>query len=74
MEKELFRTIIAENQEYIGKMIEMSFLDNYKRVVIKIGSSTLTHAETGSLNFSKSLIELYRPQIYDKSSTLASFS
>lgn len=37
----------------IGKMIEMSFLDNYKRVVIKIGSSTLTHAETGSLNFSK---------------------
>ena len=25
----------------------------YKRVVIKIGSSTLTHAETGSLNFSK---------------------
>ena len=31
----------------------MSFLDNYKRVVIKIGSSTLTHAETGSLNFSK---------------------
>ena len=29
----------------IGKMIEMSFLDNYKRVVIKIGSSTLTHAE-----------------------------
>ena len=24
----------------IGKMIEMSFLDNYKRVVIKIGSST----------------------------------
>ena len=37
----------------IGKMIGMSFLDNYKRVVIKIGSSTLTHAETGSLNFSK---------------------
>ena len=37
----------------IRKMIEMSFLDNYKRVVIKIGSSTLTHAETGSLNFSK---------------------
>ena len=37
----------------IGKMIKMSFLDNYKRVVIKIGSSTLTHAETGSLNFSK---------------------
>ena len=37
----------------IGKMMEMSFLDNYKRVVIKIGSSTLTHAETGSLNFSK---------------------
>ena len=35
----------------IGKMIEMSFLDNYKRVVIKIGSSTLTHAETGSLFF-----------------------
>jgi len=34
-------------------MIKMSFLDNYKRVVIKIGSSTLTHAETGSLNFSK---------------------
>ena len=37
----------------IGKMIEMSFLDNYKRVVIKIGSSTLTHAETGSLKFFK---------------------
>lgn len=37
----------------IGKMIEMSFLDNYKRVVIKIGSSTLTHAETGSLNFQR---------------------
>ncbi len=31
----------------------MSFLDNYKRVVIKIGSSSLTHSETGSLNFSK---------------------
>ena len=30
----------------IGKMIEMSFLDNYKRVVIKIGSSTLTHKRT----------------------------
>ena len=35
----------------IGKMIEMSFLDNYKRVVIKIGSSTLTHAETGKPQF-----------------------
>mgnify|MGYP007040904959 CR=1 FL=1 len=33
----------------IGKMIEMSFLDNYKRVVIKIGSSTLTHAEEASI-------------------------
>lgn len=32
---------------------KMSFLDNYKRVVIKIGSSSLTHSETGSLNFSK---------------------
>ena len=32
---------------------KMSFLDKYKRVVIKIGSSSLTHAETGSLNFSK---------------------
>ncbi len=31
----------------------MSFLDNYKRVVIKIGSSSLTHSQTGSLNFSK---------------------
>lgn len=26
---------------------------NYKRVVIKIGSSSLTHEETGSINFSK---------------------
>ena len=32
---------------------KMSFLDSYKRVVIKIGSSSLTHSETGSLNFSK---------------------
>ena len=32
---------------------KMSFLDNYKRVVIKIGSSSLTHSETGSPNFSK---------------------
>mgnify|MGYP000178656334 FL=1 len=30
----------------IGKMIEMSYLDKYKRVVIKIDSSTLTHTET----------------------------
>lgn len=31
----------------------MSFLKNYKRVVIKIGSSSLTHPQTGGLNFSK---------------------
>lgn len=37
----------------IGKMIEMCFLDNYKRVVIKIGSSTLTHAETEASIFQR---------------------
>ena len=26
---------------------------NYKRIVIKIGSSSLTHAETGRLNLAK---------------------
>lgn len=31
----------------------MSFLKDYKRVVIKIGSSSLTHPQTGGLNFSK---------------------
>ena len=31
----------------------MSFLKDYKRVVIKIGSSSLTHPQTGRLNFSK---------------------
>ena len=31
----------------------MSFLKDYKRVVIKIGSSSLTHSQTGGLNFSK---------------------
>ena len=31
----------------------MSFLKDYKRVVIKIGSSSLTHPPTGGLNFSK---------------------
>lgn len=31
----------------------MSFLRDYKRVVIKIGSSSLTHPQTGGLNFSK---------------------
>lgn len=31
----------------------MSFLKDYKRVVIKIGSSSLTHPQTGGLDFSK---------------------
>lgn len=31
----------------------MSFVKDYKRVVIKIGSSSLTHPQTGGLNFSK---------------------
>lgn len=31
----------------------MSFLKDYKRVVIKIGSSSLTHPQTGGLNLSK---------------------
>ena len=31
----------------------MRFLKDYKRVVIKIGSSSLTHPQTGGLNFSK---------------------
>ena len=31
----------------------MSFLKDYKRVVIKIGSASLTHPQTGGLNFSK---------------------
>ena len=31
----------------------MSFLKDYKRVVIKIGSSSLTHPQAGGLNFSK---------------------
>lgn len=31
----------------------MSFLKDYKRVVIKIGSSSLTHPQTGGLNFLK---------------------
>ena len=31
----------------------MSILKDYKRVVIKIGSSSLTHPQTGGLNFSK---------------------
>ena len=29
----------------------MSFISNYRRVIIKIGSSTLTHSETGSVNY-----------------------
>ena len=29
----------------------MSFISNYRRVIIKIGSSTLTHPETGSVNY-----------------------
>lgn len=31
----------------------MSFLDKYKRVIIKIGSSSLVHEQTGSLDFAK---------------------
>lgn len=31
----------------------MSFLEKYKRVIIKIGSSSLTHSQTGCLNLSK---------------------
>ena len=31
----------------------MSNKSKYKRVVIKIGSSSLTHSETGKLNFVK---------------------
>lgn len=34
-------------------MTDRSFLKDKKRIVIKIGSSTLTHEETGSLNFLK---------------------
>ena len=37
----------------VSEQISRSLLKNKKRIVIKIGSSSLTHKETGELNLQK---------------------
>lgn len=48
-----FRIDKEEFQRKQGDKMNTKVNKNYKRIVIKIGSSSLTHEETGSLNFHK---------------------
>ena len=40
-------------QRLKGKDVDRSFLKDKKRIVVKIGTSTITHTETGNLNLDK---------------------
>lgn len=40
-------------QRLKGKNVDRSFLKDKKRIVVKIGTSTITHTETGNLNLDK---------------------